>query len=58
MATAITRFIKLQARRPVQYVGARLEHEYSEGKLKAETLLWQAKVRTNLPFSSDYRSSS
>jgi hypothetical protein len=58
MATAITRFIKLQARRPVQCVGARLEHEYNEGKLKAETLLWQAKVRTNLPFSSDYESSS
>jgi hypothetical protein len=59
MATAFTNFIKLQASslargarrqasRPLQYFGARLEHEYNEAALKAETLLWQTMVRTRL----------
>jgi hypothetical protein len=55
MATTFTNSIQLlasnlacgarrQASRPLQYVGARLEHEYNEAALKAETLLWQTKV--------------
>jgi hypothetical protein len=56
MATTFTNSIQLltsnlargarrQASRPLQYVGARLEHEYNEAALKAETLLWRTKVR-------------